>query len=73
MDDSDESPHEGPDGDELIVDSWPVTSAGNAKFGTVRLGEREVVDAHVAVVVCAWEEDGLVGREPPTRICVRDG
>jgi hypothetical protein len=80
MDDGDEFPHDGPDCDEPIGDSWPVTSAGNAKSGTVRPGEREdvgrsarIVGARVAVIVCAWEEDGLVGREPPTRICMRDG
>lgn len=62
MDDRDEFPHEGPDSDEPIVDSWPVTSAENAKFGTVRRGEREdvgrsarIVDARVAGIVCAWE------------------
>jgi hypothetical protein len=55
------------------------SSAGNAKFGTVRPGEKEgvgstrIIGARVAVIVCAWEEDGLVGSEPPTRICMRGG
>ena len=52
-----------------VSGSWPVMSAGETGLDWGNVGRSgcahaRIVDVRVIVIVCAWVEDGFVGRAP---------